>query len=132
MKMLAKTLTGLLFVGFMVTAYSVGTVAAPAEESFSGYIEVCSQGTVYLPPGTRYVTCHGKVMRVVGIVRLTDAQKAAPGNCYCPECCGGFCAVIVSCGGAAETATSTAASPDDTDLHEDTGDLCTVYLACGD
>jgi hypothetical protein len=133
MKMLAKMFIGLLFVAFMVTAYSAGTMATPLEESFGKYIEVCSQGTVYLPPGTRYVTCHGKVMKVLGIVRLLEGEKSAPGgNCHCPDCCGGFCTVIVSCGGGAEAAGTMGKGADVTGSGDEKGDLCFVYLACGD
>jgi hypothetical protein len=132
MKILAKTFFGLLFVVFMVSAYSAGTMATPLEESLGKYIEVCSQGTVYLPPGTRYVTCHGKVMRVLGIVRFMEGEKSAPGNCHCPDCCGGTCTVVVSCGTGAETAMSMGECPEVTASADEKGDLCFAYLACGD
>lgn len=121
MKMLAKSLFGLFLVGVMVSAYSAGTVAVPVEESFSGYIEVCEGKDVYLPPGTKFVTCHGKIMRVLGIVRMMEGEKSLPGDCRCPECCGGTCVIVVSCGNEAAAAGM-----------EDKGDLCFAYLACGD
>ena len=74
----------------------------------SKYIEVCSNGTVYVPPETKFVTCQGRVMRVIAIVPM-GAQAQVPSDCNCPRCCDGACAVTVSCGG---------------------GGLCTVYLAC--
>lgn len=121
MKTLAKSLFGLFLVGFMVSAYSAGTAAVPVEESFSGYIEVCEGKDVYLPPGTKFVTCHGKITRVLGVVRMMEGEKSAPGGCVCPDCCGGTCVVVVSCGNEAVAS-----------VMEDNGDLCYAYLACGD
>ncbi len=122
MRVLVKGLIGLFCIGFMVSAYSVGTAAAPSEESFEAYIEVCDGNDAYIPPGTKFVTCHGKVMRVLGFVRMPEGEKGAPGgDCRCPQCCGGICVIVVSCGD--EAAASGMA---------DKGDLCFVYLACGD
>jgi hypothetical protein len=132
MKKIVKVLIGLLSVVFMVSAYSTGTVGTLLAETSGKYIEVCSQGTVYLPPGTKFVTCHGKVMKVLGIVRLVEGERSAPGGCYCPDCCGGTCAVIVSCGGGSETAANMVGGADRSGSCEDKGDLCTAYLACGD
>jgi hypothetical protein len=133
MKKLAKILIGLLSIVFMVSAYSVGTMAKPLAESSGKYIEVCSQGTVYLPPGTKFVTCQGKVMKVLGVVRLLEGEKSAPGGgCSCPDCCSGTCTVIVSCGVGTEAATRMGDCPDEISPFDDKGDLCFAYLACGD
>lgn len=111
MKRLAKIILGLSFVVFLVTAYSGGTKAVGVAAPSGRFIEVCSNGTVYLPPGTRFVTCQGKVMRVIAIVSADDGAQLLR-SCDCPDCCGGGCAVTVSCGSG--------------------GGLCTAYLSCGD
>ena len=116
MKNLWKSLVGLVVVVFLTTAFAAAPKATEVAPESVGLIEVCNQGTAYVPQGTRYVTCQGRVMRVVGEARVSgDKGGVAPDNmgvdCYCPKCCGGTCGVIVSCGG---------------------GDLCTLYLSCGD
>jgi hypothetical protein len=131
MKKLGKFIFGLAVVIFLTTAYSAGTKATEATASSSGYIEVCGRHRVHVPPGTQYVTCHGKIMKVMGLVPMTDVAEAqAMQDCYCPKCCGGICAVIVSCESIAETANS---GPDcgSSQGPENNGGLCTIYLACG-
>jgi hypothetical protein len=135
MKKLSKVIVGLGAVVVLVSAYSMGTMDTGMSADASSYIEVCSQGIVYVPPGTRYVTCHGKIMKVMGIVSREDGEQidggGGAGDCYCPKCCGGYCAVIVSCGGAPESA----AVAGDCALGPRTNSgnlLCTMYLACGD
>jgi len=108
MKRFPRYLVGLVTVVFLVTAYASGPKAREVASNSSKYIEVCSNGTVYLPPDTKFVTCHGRVMRVIAVIPSGTQAKAAP-DCNCPRCCDGACAVTVSCGG---------------------GGLCTVYLAC--
>jgi hypothetical protein len=135
MKKSARFLVGLAAVVSLVTAYSTGTRATEASSGSSSYIEVCSRGLVYVPPGTRYVTCHGKVMRVLGMVPLRDGEntleKEGPDDCFCPKCCGSACAVIVACGSVLETET-TVSDGRFTRRADASGGLCTVYLACGD
>jgi hypothetical protein len=115
---------------FLVSAYSAGTKATGTAESSAKYIEVCSKGTVYLPPGTEYVTCHGKVMKVIGIVPQSDGAQTL-GGCGCPKCCGGACTVIVACenkvGDSAEEKSYRSGQ-----RSSSAGGLCVVYLACGD
>ena len=135
MKKLSKVIVGLGAVVVLVSAYSMGTMDTGMSADASSYIEVCSQGIVYVPPGTRYVTCHGKIMKVMGIVSREDGEQidggGGAGDCYCPKCCGGYCAVIVSCGGAPETETGTGDWASGPTIN--TGNtLCTLYLACGD
>jgi hypothetical protein len=135
MKKLSKVIVGLGAVVVLVSAYSMGTMDTGMSADASSYIEVCSQGIVYVPPGTRYVTCHGKIMKVMGIVSREDGEQidggGGVGDCYCPKCCGGYCAVIVSCGDVPENTTGV----DDYSLGRDISGgrgLCTMYLACGD
>jgi len=135
MKKLSKVIVGLGAVVVLVSAYSMGTMDTGMSADASSYIEVCSQGIVYVPPGTRYVTCHGKIMKVMGIVSREDGEQidggGGAGDCYCPKCCGGYCAVIVSCGGAPETETGTGDWASGSATSNSNG-LCTLYLACGD
>jgi hypothetical protein len=132
MKKLGKFVIGLVVVIFLTTAYSVGTKATEATMSSSGLIEVCSRDRAYVPPGTRYVTCRGKIMKVLGMAPMADGAEAQViQDCFCPKCCGGTCAVIVSC----ESLTVTSSSGPDCGSDEsrkDSGGLCTMYLACGD
>lgn len=109
MKRLFKGLIGTAIVLFLVTAYSSRPVALELPPAEAKYIEVCSNGTVYVPPDTKFVTCQGRVMKVVKIVPFEAGARAAPADCYCPKCCEGACAVTVACDG---------------------GGLCVLYLAC--
>src|SRR4030042_2132774 len=93
---------------FFITAYSTGPIVREVAADWSKYIEVCSNGIVFLPPETKLVTCHGRVMRVIAVVPM-GAQTQVTANCNCPRCCDGACAVTVSCGG---------------------GGLCVAYLGC--
>jgi hypothetical protein len=135
MKKLSKVIVGLGAVVVLVSAYSMGIVGTAGSADASSYIEVCSRGVVYVPPETRYVTCHGKIMKVVGIVSGEEGAESksggGAGDCYCPKCCGGYCAVIVHCGPVPESAAGAedcASGP-----RTDSGNqLCTMYLACGD
>jgi hypothetical protein len=110
-----RFLVGMIVVIFLTTAFSAAPKATEIVASSGGLIEVCNRGTAYVPPGTEYVTCQGKVMRVVGKVPLRGGQGAQEsqviGDCWCPKCCGNTCAILVSGGG---------------------GNLYILYLACGD
>ncbi len=109
MKRLPRYLFAFMSAVFMITAYSVGTRATEAFSDSPKYIEVCSQGTVHVPPDTKFVTCHGRMMRVIAIVPLEMRTQAPGADCDCPRCCDGACAVTISCGN---------------------GGLCTMYLGC--
>src|SRR4030043_1434496 len=108
MKASVKCLVGLASIICFFTAYSSAPINGDATPAAGKYIEVCSNGTVYVPPETKFVTCQGRVMRVIAIVPA-GAQTQGASDCYCPRCCEGGRAVTVSCGG---------------------GGLCTIYLAC--
>jgi hypothetical protein len=71
-------------------------------------------------------------MKVVAIVPLTDGAEAQViQDCFCPKCCGSYCAVIVACESVTETSSS---GPNRGAVHdpETSAGLCTMYLACGD
>jgi len=135
MKRLSKVIVGLGAVVVLVSVYSTEAVDTGMSADASSYIEVCSQGLAHVPPGTRYVTCHGKVMKVLGMISSEEGAQiesgGGAGDCYCPKCCGGYCAVIVSCGPVPESAAGT--SDCTSGPRTDSGNsLCTLYLACGD
>jgi hypothetical protein len=115
MKRFWSFLVGMIVVIFLTTAFSAAPKATEIVSDSSALVEVCSQGLAYVPPGTRVVTCQGKVMRVLGMTSSAGEKQGAQANvirdCYCPKCCGGGCAVLVDCGG---------------------GDVCTLYLSCSD
>jgi hypothetical protein len=116
----------------LVSVYSAGTKATGTAESSAKYIEVCNRGTVYVPPGTEYVTCHGKVMKVIAIVPFVDgAQTLGGGGCFCPKCCGGACVVTVACENKVGDSTEEE-SYRWGQRSSSAGGLCTLYLACGD
>ena len=111
MKMIPRYLFTSVFIVLMITAYAVGTKAteAAAIAESPKYIEVCAQGTAYVPPDTKFVTCQGRVMKVLAIVPLEGRSLAPGADCDCPRCCDGACAVTIACG---------------------SGCLCTMYLVC--
>ncbi len=132
MKSWARIFISILSAVVMVTAFSAGTKATATAGGHPKYIEVCSNGTVYLPPGTKFVTCHGKVMKVIAIIPLEENQMQTMEDCSCPRCCGGTCTVTVSCGAEPEPSSTTDNCPGAISNMSRSGSLCTVYLACGD
>jgi hypothetical protein len=132
MRMLVKTVIATAAVALLVTAFSAGTKATNSADRSPKYIEVCSRGTVYLPPGTEYVTCRGKVMKVIGIVPLAPGQASAGGgDCSCPQCCGGYCTVTVSCQSRIDTSEDSSENSSGP-CASGAGGLCVVYISCGD
>jgi hypothetical protein len=128
-----KFLFGISSVVLLVSAYSAGTKDAAMYADTSQYIEVCSRGLAYVPMETRYVTCQGKVMRVIAIVPTREGEEAQTqaeggGDCLCPRCCGGFCGVIVTCGSAEPEAAGNERGPNSE--SSGAGGLCTLYVAC--
>jgi len=56
------------------------------------YIEVCANGLTYVPSNTAYVKCYGVIRKVVGITEFITATEE---ECKCPDCCDGFCYIII-------------------------------------
>ncbi|GEM_PF-1113246 len=129
-----KLVLGIMVVVSLVMATSTGPKVDNEFTGGSAFIEVCGRGIVYIPPGTEYVTCRGRVMKVLGIVPLREGGTQTEGGgseCFCPNCCGGACAVIVSCGQEPEveaTRSEVVFEPRSTS----SAGLCTMYLYCGD
>ncbi|MBM3285672.1 MAG: hypothetical protein FJY81_07340 [Candidatus Aminicenantes bacterium] len=129
MQKILKALTAALFVLFLSAAYSTGVSETAVYEESAAHIEVCANGIVYLPPGTRHVTCHGKVMRVLYVVPIRGEMQ----DCNCPQCCGGLCGITVLCAEVPEPSSSEADCwTCGTATGAGEGGLCTAYLACGD
>jgi len=132
MKKVSKCLIAALFVALLAAAYPAGNRenAAPQAQESAKLIEVCSNGIVYLPPHTKYVTCRGKIMKVLAIVPRVEGIKTET-DCNCPNCCAGACGITVSCEGMEESPSGT----NDCGCGKRTaagGGLCTAYLSCGD
>ena len=94
-----------------------------------GIKEVCREGIAYIPPGTKYVKCNGKVKK---ILRITPLMKDDEG-CLCPKCCDGECAIIVSCGSSLDLTGSRSDSEGyelDEMLDSDQIMLCLLWIYC--
>ena len=83
-------------------------------------IEVCSEGVVYVPPGTKVVKCMGIVKRVIRVIPYQPDLRIGE-SCLCWECCDGECAIIITCD----------MEPGEL-LDSDTtnGTLCLLWLDC--
>ena len=91
------------------------------QEEKDRIIEVCSNGVVYVPPGTKIVKCMGKVKRVLGVTPYNSEQRESK-DCLCPSCCGDACAVVISCDGQQGEFSDSDSSP--------SGSLCLIWLDC--
>lgn len=85
-------------------------------------IEVCAEGVVYVPPGTKLVKCNGKVKRVIGMTPYQSAVESEDGSCICWDCCGGMCGIIVSCDAEPGEFSDSDSGPG--------GMLCLLWLHC--
>lgn len=87
-------------------------------------IEVCAEGVVYVPPGTKLVKCNGKVKRVIGMTpyQTTIMSEGEEGSCICWDCCGDICGIIISCDAEPEEFSDSDAGPG--------GMLCLLWLNC--
>jgi len=120
---------------FMGLALAVLTMAAIRAHSFiqdaGRYIEVCRNGIVYVPPGTKYVKCNGIIRKVVGFSK----EMTLDGSCQCPACCEGDCYVIVECAADPDPAGAFYAGGGmDSSGKDKTGGLrshCGLWLSCG-
>ncbi len=85
-------LIALFFLVSSAFLYAAIAASSYVNES-SRYIEVCANGIVYVPPGTKFVKCYGVIRKVV---RFSDVLTESVEDCQCPKCCGGDCYVIVA------------------------------------
>lgn len=126
---LSRFLALFLFALFLSGAYTTGGRGASSPGESTGYIEVCTNGLAYLPHGTRYVTCHGRLMRVVYIAPHMEITENVE-DCDCPKCCGGLCGITVMCESAPEPSSGQADCGGCPTSASAGGGLCTAYLAC--
>ena len=113
---------------FFILVFSTLAVihAKSGQSERDGIIEVCKNGIVYVPPGTKYVKCYGKVMKIKRITPYLRGDE----NCICPKCCGGECAIIISCEGDPASKMDLR-NPDFYSSPEAAGGfLCTIWLDC--
>lgn len=79
---------------FFAVAIFVAVLRARAYTvQYNGLIEVCSNGIAYVPLGTKFVKCNG-IVRQVRMFTKTLTEGEDP--CKCPDCCDGWCYVIVN------------------------------------
>jgi len=99
---------------FLVTVYPMGTKKGKEALNSSAYIEVGGDNIACVPAETEFVTYNGTVMRVIDVIPLSENIEMRPpeGDCFCPNCCGGACAVIINC------------------TNKGTRGLCVMFLTC--
>ena len=93
-------------------------------ERSEGIIEVCAEGVVYVPPGTKIVKCNGKVRKVLGVTPYQTVlmREGDDESCLCWSCCGGACGIIVSCDAEPQEFSDSDSSRG--------GSLCLLWLDC--
>lgn len=85
-------LIALFFLVFSAFLYAAIAANSYVNES-SRYIEVCANGIVYVPLGTKFVKCYGVIRRVI---HFSDVLTLGVEDCQCPKCCDGDCYIIVA------------------------------------
>lgn len=87
-----KTLLALvLIVGSVILLSSFQNAQSTIKE-IGGYVEVGANGLAYVPSDAVYVKYYGIVRKVV---EITDFLSMSETECECPNCCDGFCFVII-------------------------------------
>jgi hypothetical protein len=80
--------TGALLVGLAIAVLYAGDYFRPADK----LIEVGGAKTAYVPRTAKFVTVNGEVRK---IVKFSTAMTSDLRDCKCPNCCDGYCYVIV-------------------------------------
>jgi len=75
-------------IGLVIAVLNAGS-STPKEDS---YIEVGGGKIVYVPRTTQFVKFNGQVRK---IVRFASTLSAEEQDCQCPNCCKGYCYVII-------------------------------------
>jgi hypothetical protein len=121
-----------LFVSLSTVVHLVGTRAHSKSSEYSELVEVCSGSIVYVSRSMNRVLCNGEVRRILRF----EPYSANLEDCYCPNCCGGRCAVIVSCDPVPEGIS--ASYSDDCgcgsrrEINSSQTDLCRLWISCED
>ena len=115
---------------FILVISSLAIIQAnTASNTDEKIIEVCKNGIVYIPPGTNYVMCYGKIMKIIKVVPYEPGKDSEA--CACPQCCGGECYVIIACEGAPQNLSSPDSSGTDAYSGDSSGGtLCILWLDC--
>jgi hypothetical protein len=113
-----------------ISSLGVQSELYPVDESH--LIEVCADGIVYVPPGTKFVRCNGKIRKVD---RIEEGVFRGEESCRCPNCCQGMCWVVVACsplpqGGLDGVTRDCATGKIEIDDPEVLSFLCTMWLGC--
>jgi hypothetical protein len=78
---------------FMAAVFIAVLRARAYTVQYNGLIEVCSNGIAYVPLDTKFVKCNGIVRQVRKFTKtITEGEEP----CKCPECCDGWCYVVVN------------------------------------
>jgi hypothetical protein len=84
---------------FLAISFMAAMLAVAALRAYANYqesrslIEVCDNGIAYVPRGTQYVKCHGKVRKVL----LFETGETDFEDCACldQKCCDGQCYIVI-------------------------------------
>jgi hypothetical protein len=80
-----------LIVGSVILLSSFQNAQSTIKE-IGGYVEVRADGLAYVPSDAAYVKYNGVIRKVV---EITDFISLDEDKCECPDCCDGFCYVII-------------------------------------
>lgn len=94
-------------------------------------IEVCADGVVYVPPGTKFVLCNGKIRRVL---RIEEGVRELE-ECRCPKCCDDACYIVVACNPVPQelldrVTRDCATGETFFENPDDQGALCMMFIGC--
>jgi hypothetical protein len=81
-------LTSAVFIGLVIAVLNTNA-STPKKDS---YVEVGGNKIVYVPRTAQYVKFNGQVRK---IVRFASTLSVGTEKCGCPNCCNGYCYVIV-------------------------------------
>jgi hypothetical protein len=73
----------------LVTAFPE---AKPILSGRASYIDVSGPKIAYVPRTTKRVKYNGKIRE---IIRFTETISEGEKNCECPNCCSGYCYIII-------------------------------------
>jgi hypothetical protein len=87
-KVVLIVLTCVFSIGLVIAILNAGS-STPKKDS---YIEVGGGKIVYVPRTTQYVKFNGQIRK---IIRFASTLSADEQDCQCPNCCKGYCYLII-------------------------------------
>jgi hypothetical protein len=87
-KVVLIALTCVLSLGLVIVVLNAGS-SAPTKDT---YIEVGGGKIVYVPRTAQFVKFNGQIRK---IVRFASTLSADEKDCQCPNCCRGYCYLII-------------------------------------